>query len=205
MNVKDQRNNVGIERKGVKISSLFESTAVPYSLVNLFILFALPGINIFMPAYAEAKNINGIGVFYIAYPIAFVVGRFFISILSRFWKTNMLIIVGIMLMVLSFLVFAFANNLNMLLLGGILYGFGSSSVLPGVNALAVSKCKPERRGVANSTFFASSDIGFLFGSLSIGFLAQLTSYEITYFVLGLITMVPLIIFLIVSKPKKVSK
>lgn len=183
------------------MSAIVEKSAVPYCLVNLFIFFAFPGVNAFMPAYAASQNIKGIGTFFIVYPIAFVAGRFLMTILENYWETRRLIIIGMLLMILSFYVCAMANTLNMLLIGGVFYGVGSSSVFPGLNSLAVVKCKPEKRGVANSTYLASIDLGYFVGSLSWGVLAQLTGYKATYLVSGVFSIAALVVFLAVVKNK----
>lgn len=187
--------NKGQRGKVFSLSSMIEKTAIPYSLANLFVFFAIPGVVSFMPAFAASKGINGIESFFIVYSLAFVVGQLVSNLLARSLKTTSLIVGGMLLMASSFAVFSVASNLEIIFLGAILYGMGTSTVFPGMNSLAVTECIPERRGAANATYLISIDLGFLLGSFAWGILAQEIGYNATYFVACLFILLALLVFM----------
>jgi MFS family permease len=165
-----------IEKKNV----LFEASALPASLIVFFIMFTASSIFAFIPSYAASVGVKGIGVFFTVYAITFFINRTMTDKLTRKFGTSKIILSGMIILMLSFLILSFAKSLPLFLIGAVLYGVGFSSTQPTLNAMAVSLCTPDRRGVANSTFFSAMDIGYSFGAFAWGFVSQQMSFTYVY-------------------------
>lgn len=151
---------------------LFESSAIPASIVAFFILFTVSSLFTFLPSYAKEKNIENIGLFFTVYAIAFLVGRTIANRLTHKFGLNKIIIVGLVTVIISYIILAFSSNLWTILFVGAIYGLGYSASQPSLNSIAVSKCSPDRRGAANATFFSAMDIGFFIGATVWGILIE---------------------------------
>ncbi|GIM30228.1 MFS transporter [Clostridium polyendosporum] len=155
-----------------KKGSILEATAVPASIVMFFIMLTTASIFTFLPVYATSRNISNIGIFFTIYALAFLVTRTITDKLSARYSITRIMLPGMILLILSFVILAFATTLPGFLIAGVLYGAGYSSTQPTLSSLAVSQCSPDRRGAANATFFSSMDIGFCIGAVIWGVLSQ---------------------------------
>ncbi|MCR4436932.1 MAG: MFS transporter [Clostridiales bacterium] len=168
-----------VSREGQK-AVLFEKTAVVPSFVMLFAALAMASITSFIPSYAISRNVNNIGIFFTVYAAALMVVRPFSGKLSDRYGATRIILPGMAFMIISMVMIAFSATLPSFLIAAVLYGFGSGTVNPVLNAITVKLCPPDRRGAANATFFSSMDIGMGVGSIMWGFIAQNMGFRYIY-------------------------
>jgi MFS family permease len=194
------------EKRGKK-NVIFEASALPASLIVFFIMFTASSIFAFIPSYAASVGVKGIGIFFTVYAITFFINRTMTDKLTRKFGTSKIILSGMVILTASFLILSLARSLPLFLIGAVLYGIGFSSTQPTLNAQAVSLCAPDRRGVANSTFFSAMDIGYSLGAFAWGFVSQQMSF--TYMYLGSILCIMFSImlygFMVVNRASKSSK
>jgi MFS family permease len=91
------------------------------------------------------------------------------------------------------------------LLASFITGLGMGSILPTILTMVVNLVEPEKRGVANSTFFTLVDVGVSVGTLSLGLLANYTSVATMYYISALIILIPLLYFWRVVLPSYQQK
>ena len=175
--IRDKKDNI---EGGKKKLDLFESSAIPASIVAFFILFTISSLFTFLPSYAKEKNIENIGLFFTVYAISFLVGRTIADRLTHKLGLNKIIIFGLSTVIVSFIILAFSSNLLTILFVGAIYGLGYSVAQPSLNSIAVSNCSPDRRGAANATFFSAMDIGFFIGATIWGILIEKGSFSHVY-------------------------
>ena len=85
--------------------------------------------------------------------------------------------------------------------GGIL-GLGFGNFQSCAQAIALQGVKPERLGVATSTFFIFLDFGFGFGPYVLGLLVPIIGYQQLYLVLMVIVLIALGFFMLFSRMRQ---
>lgn len=89
-------------------------------------------------------------------------------------------------------------------LAGLMYGFGYGGFYTLLNVAAVRKTNVENRGVANSIFFGSKDVGTSVGSLAWGAVMML-GYPVMYGVASAVILLLSILYICKGEPEKVKK
>ena len=72
------------------------------------------------------------------------------------------------------------NNYYLLLIGGMLNGFGTGIYNAVLDSAAISKTVPERYGIASSTMLIGIDLGFIVGSALWGIAADIFGYKMLF-------------------------
>jgi len=174
--IQDDENK---KKRGV-LDLIFERNAIPPSFVMLFVAFAMGGIQSFIPIYGATRGIENIGIYFVFYAIAVLITRIFGGKIADRHGAPIVLIPGFILLIISFLVLAFATNFTMFIIAGILYGLGFGSVQPLLNSTMVQFCSPSRRGAGNSTFFTAMDVGSGGGAVIWGIISQHYSFTWVY-------------------------
>src|SRR5699024_8614219 len=89
---------------------------------------------------------------------------------------------GVILVFAAMLLLAWLPSLTVLIIAGILYGFGFGTVQPALQAWAVNAAPADRKGMANATFFSFFDLGVGIGAMVFGQLAFSFGYASIYIV-----------------------
>ncbi|MCB8815107.1 MFS transporter [Desulfosporosinus shakirovi] len=174
--IKTQSENKSPVVKGV----ILEKTALPPALVLFFITLTYGGIITFLPLYADSRGVKNIGIFFTVYALVLLFSRPLIGKLADRYGVRKFLVPGILLIGIALLLLVKASSLPMFLLVAVFYGLGFGTVQPILNALVISLSPPQRRGAANATFAVAMDLGIGLGAVSLGFLAQKTSYVYMY-------------------------
>ncbi len=177
------------------LSSLVEISAVPASLVMMLVSSTYIGVSTFLPGYAKMRGIEDISVFFIIYAVGFFVARLFTGKLGGKKGPNGLVLPGMIILIVSMLLLAWANSMPVFLLTAVLYGFGYGIVQPILNTL-VFKLAPEgRKGAANATFFCAMDLGIGGGSILWGIVAEVLGFPYIFLFSALCVLIGLLAYL----------
>lgn len=182
--------------------SLFETNAFKPSSVALFIGMTYGAIVSFIALYAYQRGIENIGPFFTVMAVTMIISRPISGRLADKKGFSTVIIPGIISVLITMLLFSQANNLFMFLLGGIIYGIGFGSVTPSLQAMAVQKLSPQRRGAANGTFYSAFDLGIGAGSILGGIVAQALSYSQMYLTASLPAGIALVLYISIGRQEK---
>ena len=163
-------------------SSIIEKSAIPSSLVLLFIALTLGAVITFLPVFALSRGIEDIGIFFTVFALVQLVARPLTGKLADKFGFSAVMLPGLVFMMISMLLLAFASTLGMFIAAGIAYGLGFGSAQPTLNAIMIKLCPPERRGVGNATFFSAMDIGIGIGAILWGVISQVAGF--TYVFIG---------------------
>lgn len=161
--------------------SLLEKTALPASLVMLFLAVSYSGILSFLAVFAAERQITGVGFFFTVYAAVIVLVRLVLGSMIDQLNHNHLLILAMLAMAAGMALLPLAHSLIVILGVGILYGAGFGLAYPLLNTLALQSCQPSHRGRANATFFVAMDIGIGLGSILLGLLSQQTSYATVFY------------------------
>ena len=184
--------------------SFIEKTALPSSIILIFIALTYGSIITFISIYARNKGIENIGIFFVCYAVALLLTRVNMGKIIDKYGINNVMIPGLILLFLSLILLAFAESLITFLITAFLYGFGYGVVFPTLNTVMVKVCPPSRRGAGNATFFSAMDIGVGFGSVLWGFISDVFGFAYVYITASLSIILALILYLYFYKGKKIS-
>ena len=152
-------------RRKLTWADLFEKSSLLPSVVILFLSAANTSLNTFLPTYGEARGIAQVGLFFTMNAAAMAVARLTCGWLSKRFGDKRIMRAGMILCFCGYLVIFFSRSAPGLWAAGIVYGFGYGIVYPVLNAMAVVRANPARRGAANATFLMFLDTGIALGSL----------------------------------------
>jgi len=196
--VDESANKVGVAR-----FDIIEKSAVNPAIILMFVTLTFGGITTFLPLYALERGVDGIQFYFISFALFVMLSRVFAG--KIYDKKGDLYVLppGIILVFIAMLLLAWLPNLQVLILGGALYGFGFGTVQPALQAWAVNAAAANRKGLANATFFSAFDLGVGFGALVFGQIAFLFNYTAIYLISACSVLLALAyyLFLIVSGRK----
>lgn len=178
---------------------IFEKTALPVALVIVFLAVTIGGIMTFVPTYAATRGIDNISSYFTVYALALLITRLFVGRMADKYGVSMAIIPGIILIIIAFIVLAFAKSLPMFLLSATLYGLGYGSSQPTLNAVMIKLCPPERRGAGNSTFYTAMDIGSGGGAMLWGVISQNFGFQSVYLTCAVSVGISLLCYLFILR------
>ncbi|MBB6444312.1 MFS transporter [Bacillus benzoevorans] len=164
---------------------MVEKTALPSALVTTFVFVAVGSAISFIPIYAQSLEIEDIGLYFTVSSIALLITRLFAGKIADNYGPAFVIIPGLILLVLSFVLLAYATSLTGMLISGVLYGLGLGSSDPTINAVMIRVCPVDRRGAGNSTLFLAKDIGGGIGAVALGFVSLHTGFRFVFLICSL--------------------
>lgn len=168
----ESESKIKKEVKGVLLPSatIFICTVTYGSIVAFLPFFAL--------------KIPEFGLYYTGYALSSIVVRIPIGRISDRVDRFKIILFGLLTACVSLVVLSFSESLALLMLSGVLYGIGFSSVYPTLTALLVDRIPEEARAQGISYFTASFDLGIAVGSVVFGFFPLLWIYPLGAVLLG---------------------
>lgn len=179
----------GRENKTNVKPGLFEKKAFTPTVIYFFIGLTLSSIVTFIALYAAQLNIGNIGVFFTVFAVTSLVSRLLSGRLADRKGFDYVMVPGIILVGISMVFLSSADCLLVFIIAAVTYGIGSGLVQPSLQAMAVRDVLPERRGVANSTFFIGADLAMGLGAMAWGMVAGCTGYSTMY----LLAVIPVVI------------
>lgn len=146
----------------------------------------------FLPFFAS--NIPAFGLYYTAYALSSIAVRLPLGRVSDRIGYNKIIIPGLILLSGALILLSQSHTFLLLIISGIVYGVGFSSVYPTLTALLVEKIPKNVRAQGLAMFTASFDLGIAAGSIGFGLIPLSWIYLTGAFIIGL----GLILFLYMS-------
>lgn len=178
--------------------SFFEKTVLPIAIVTFFLSFTFGGITTFLPLFAAKIQVN-VGIFFLAYAITLIIIRPLTGRISDKYGEEIIIVPALFILAIALLVLILTKGTIGLVITAILYGIGFGSAQPALQVATIRLAPPEKRGVANATFFTAFDLGIGLGSIILGFVLQLMGYEMLFIVCALSALISLLIFILFVK------
>jgi len=183
---------------------VIEKTAVNPSILLFFVTLTFGGIAAFLPLHAEEQGVAGIQFYFITYALFLMLSRVFAGKLYDKKGDIFVIPPGTLLIFSAMLLLAWLPNMTTMMIAGALYGLGFGFVQPALQAWAVDKALPNRKGMANATFFSFFDLGVGVGAMLFGQLAFIYNYSLIYIVSAgsVLLALSFYIFLVVTGRRK---
>ncbi|ARJ38881.1 MFS transporter [Sporosarcina sp. P21c] len=194
------KKNVQATAKKLGIRGLFEVRALPIAFVTLLAAIAYSGVLSFISFYAEEINlVSAASFFFLVYAIAVLLSRPYTGKLLDVKGNKFVVYPSLLIFAGGLLLLSEASAGWMLLLAGGVLGLGFGNFQSCAQAIALQGVKPERLGVATSTFFIFLDFGFGFGPYVLGLLVPIIGYQQLYLVLMVVVLIALGLFMLFSR------
>lgn len=180
----------------------YEKTALPPSILLLFITVTFGGIASFLPLYTVKKGIEGIEWYFLLYAIALLISRTFAGKLYDQKGHRFVFPAGSIMIMAAMILLAWIPNSTILYLAAIIYGFGFGTVQPALQAWSVQNSPISRRGMANATFFSFFDLGVGIGAIVFGQIAFWLDYHSIYIASAISVFIAILLYYTVYGKEK---
>lgn len=178
---------------------LYEKTALPPSILLFFNTMIFGGITTFLPLYAVQIGVSGIEWYFTVFAIALMFSRTFAGRIYDKKGHKAVFIPGTVLNIGAMLTLTFLGNVWMLVLAAFLFGTGFGTILPALQAWAVTEAAPNRKGMANATFYSFFDLGIGLGAIFFGFIASTFGYSQIYLTGAISVSISILLYLMMMK------
>jgi MFS family permease len=179
---------------GGLLTRYVERRSLAPSVVAMCLYCAQTSVMTFLPVHALRQGVGNVGLFFAVNAVTVTIFRAVAGKLYDSRDPSLVIVPGLFIAALSMVLVGVSKNLEMFLLGAVLFGIGIGAVAPSLQAMSVEGVASERRGAANSTYFSALDIGMGGGAILLGAVAQAFSYTMMYFVAAGLTAFGLVLF-----------
>jgi predicted MFS family arabinose efflux permease len=187
-----------VEAKNVQVTKrkwdLYEKSALPPSILILFITVTFGGIASFLPIYTTQKGIEGIQWYFLLYALALMVTRTFAGRVYDEKGHRAVFPLGTLSIFIAMILIAWLPNSFILYIAAIFYGLGFGTVQPALQAWSVQNAPPHRKGMATATFFSFFDLGIGIGAIIFGQIAYWLDYHSIYIGSAISIAIALIIY-----------
>ncbi|EAY27263.1 MFS transporter [Microscilla marina] len=159
-----------------KKGQMFEAKASHASVVVFLFGFAYASIFAFAAVYGTETGVGHSGMFFLLLAIGVSISRPYAGKLMDKKGPQQIMLLSFILGFVGFLLLsATGHSLIVYLTAGFIIGLGCGSIIPTLQTMVMNMVIPERRGVANATYYAAVDLGIGLGSIILGYVANWAS------------------------------
>lgn len=189
------------KQEKLKVKILEKRVLFP-SLLILLIGGAAGGIMSFFSLYAIEKDFTNVGLFFLLIAAASFAIRLISGKLFDLYGPPIILIPGSILAIIGMVMLYAASSNGMILTAAIFYGFGFGAIFPAVQTWCINLVEEHEHEDAMASFFNFFDLGIGGGSLLLGLVATVASYQAIYLVGTAVYGVLLAIYLVHLSMKK---
>lgn len=208
------KSNAGRERSTPVGAGLYrgwerfwERQALKPAFIMLILGACYAGLSTFLAIYALGKGFSSsqVSIYFTVNAIATAAARMFGgSAMRRIGvKRGMLASAG--LCMAAFLQIPVASSASGLWIAAALHGLGYGTIYPQLNALAVMRATPERRGTAMATFLTGMDIGVGFGAGFWGMVVDRIGMDKMFYICAAVTILVYVLYRLLLLPAEEGK
>ncbi len=159
-----------------KNKQMFEAKASHASVVVFLFGFAYASIFAFAAVFSSETGVGHSGLFFLLLAIGVSISRPYAGKLMDKKGPQQIMLLSFVLGFVGFMLLsATGHSLVVYLTAGFIIGLGCGSVIPTLQTMVMNMVMPERRGVANATYYAAVDLGIGLGSIILGYVADWAS------------------------------
>ena len=187
------------------ISSLFEVSAVPISIVGSFMAIVYSALLSFVSIYAGEIHLEHIAsMFFVVYAIVLLASRPFTGKWLDQYGPNVISFPCIILFAIGMFILSQSNGAVTFLLSAGLIGIGWGTLFPTFQTIAIQDAEPRKRGLATATFLSIYDTGIALGSFIVGVIASKMDYSTLYCFFSFYILIGLVLFYFLHTKKGAS-
>ncbi len=183
------------KRTGFHISDFIYRDAILGAVMLLFMGIVHSAISNYLAIYGLKQGLEQIGLFFTINSLVLLLSRPLLGKLADKVHPTWLIVPGYLMMAIAFLLLFCLDSMVTVCFCGVFYGVGFGAVQSTSQMISVKSAPPEKRGVANSTFYVLGDIGLALGAFLAGYLATLLGYGMMFLIMGGVSVLAIVVFL----------
>ncbi len=180
--------------------AFFESSFLSFMAAIFFLAVSYGGITTFLPLFAASIKVNP-ATFFLVYSVSLTLVRPVAGKLSDRLDEVFVVVPALMVTISALLVLSFSNGLMGVTASAVLYGIGFGAAQHALQAAILRFARPDRKGVANVSFFTAFDLGIGLGSILLGWVSQYAGYPALFMVSAVSVVVSLLIFAFYTRRK----
>lgn len=193
LGIKSFESNIHERKTKISLNSFLEPRVYSLSVVLFFVNLTYGGIVSFITLYAKELNINA-GIFFMVYGVSILFVRPYAGKVFDKSGPNKIMFVGFLALATSFILLFVATGYLMFIVSAVVMGIGFGILQPTLQAMAINRVEPFRRGAANGTIFTAMDLGIGVGSILLGLVSNKLGLPYMYLICSLIALVPMGVF-----------
>lgn len=159
------------------IQRVVEKGALPATLVQLFNCTAWAAINSFAVLYADSRGIDNIALLFTFIAAAMLLTRLFAGRLTDRFGELAIAAPALLSSIVGFVIMINASTALGIYIAGFFIGIGNGTANPVLQAAAVKRSPPNRRGAASGTFQLANDIANGLGAVIWGLVIDSLGYN----------------------------
>lgn len=162
-----------VERKKFSLKESLYGPAVPFMLNMMFLMIPYGAVIAYSSILAQEKGImEYLPYFYICLVVGMLLSKTSTQKVIDAGKHRPLVYASLVVLILTMISFLFLTTGAHLLAAGFFFGLGYGILQPLFQSFVTGTTPAPHRGVANSTYMLSYDIGIGIGSLLMGFMQE---------------------------------
>ncbi|WP_218221947.1 MFS transporter [Nesterenkonia sp. Act20] len=186
------------EKLTLRPRDIIEPRAFKISLVAMLLGIGFASVMTFLNGYARSLDmVDAASLFFVIYAGAVLVSRLFMGKIQDRYGDNWAVYPAVLFYIVAMVLLAWAPNQGVLLVAGVLAGFGFGSLLPVLQAIIASDLPAHRTSIGISTFFILLDTGFGFSPLLLGPLVSFADYRFMYAACAGVVVLSLVLYWLV--------
>lgn len=181
--------------KSLPLTAVVGDSSVYIPTVSLFAVnMCFASMMTFLPLLLLSKGITEFHPFYIAYAVAVVFSRIWVTKLCDLLTPQRLAEYILLLFALCMLVTAYCTTGWMLVLIGGAIGAGYGLAFPALATIITGHTQPANRGTALGFFTMAVDLGFAVGAIGMGIISGIWGYEAIFLAAGAYTFLYVVLY-----------
>ncbi len=164
----------------ISFNNMIARQALPTTAILMLLSGVYSSVTGFITVFAAERSIGEAGLFFTVYSLTVFVIRLLSGKLSEKYSSQKLMLSVLPIFAIAMFILAKAHNTFTLCLSAFLAGSSYGMCQPLLQAENIRRAGANRSGVGSTTSFIGTSLGFLFGQLFAGRLADMFSFETMY-------------------------
>lgn len=185
--------------EGIKTSTkeALKKIALP-GVLNLLLSITYGGLLSFLALYGKEANLSHISYFFLFNALAIFLIRPFSGRIFDSKGHFGVMTAGAVCAIAGLVTLSMATSTWHIILAALFYGLGYGMIQPSIQAWMIKEVPVDQRGLANSMFFNTLDLGVATGSMLLGVIAMHLNYSGMYRSSALFMGAFLVLYLVIS-------
>lgn len=149
-------------------------------VMSMLLSITYGGLVSFIALYGKEAGLANAGLFFLFNALMVLVVRPFSGKLFDRKGPGAVLPLGAVMAIIGIVLLSYTTSTAMLIVSALFYGVGYGVIQPSLQAWALKRVTPDRRGVATGAYYNSIDLGIAIGSFLLGATASVTGYAMMY-------------------------
>jgi MFS family permease len=161
-------------------TGIVTAEALPMAWMALCMGLGFGSVSSFISIFARQRGFQNPGFYFMVQAIALLASRILLGRLADRFGRAKVIFPGIVLMAMALGMLPLAYDFSFFVISASLFGLGFGAAQPATMALLIDRIRPEKRGIATSTYYTGFDGGVSLGSILLGAVSQHLGFAVMW-------------------------